>query len=481
MTRIATLYFAVVLAAGPMRGGQNLPSASSIDRLLVSQDYGGALAQTDLLLSRDAKNSHLWLARGIALRGLKRTADSLVAFKRGLAIEPDNLPALRGAAEAAFALHRAEAGSIIQELLRVDSENPVVHAMAGSLAFERGDCAETLTEFERAEPVISDNRVATLQFSKCLLVLGKAERALDLLSRLEAKEGETLVSYDLAYALFVAGRFEESSRKLEKLLNLQPEKGEFWNLLGADYGALGRTEDALNAYRNACERSPSQAGYYIDLARFAMEHSSSDAAIQVLNTAIERIPRSADLLTVRGSIYSYLGQNEKAEADFAIAQRVDPRSGTGVVGQSLHLRDKGKLAEAEALLRQELKKKPKDVEVKYFLAETLIKDGNPSSMKESRLLLQDVIKHRANDSNVLFALAKTYLADHDAQAALPLLLRARELDPQSAGILSRLLIVYRSLGRAQEVATAAADLRRLVDDNRDEDLRRNRFHIYAVR
>jgi Flp pilus assembly protein TadD len=151
------------------------------------------------------------------------------------------------------------------------------------------------------------------------------------------------------------------------------------------------------------------------------------------------------------------------------------------VGRSLHLRDQGKSAEAEALLRQELKKKPKDVEVKYFLAETLIKDGTPSSMKESRLLLQDVIKHRANDSNVLFALAKTYFADHDTKAALPLLLRARELDPQSAGILSRLVLVYRSLGRAQEAATTAADLRRLVDDNRNADLRRNRFYISAVR
>jgi Flp pilus assembly protein TadD len=212
-----------------------------------------------------------------------------------------------------------------------------------------------------------------------------------------------------------------------------------------------------------------------------MEHSSSDAAIQVLNTAIQRIPRSADLLTVRGSIYSSLGQDQKAEADFFLAESVDPRSGTGVVGRSLHLRDQAKSAEAEALLRQELKKKPKDVEVKYFLAETLIKDGTPSSMRESRLLLEDVIKHRANDPNVLFALAKTFLADHETKTALPLLLRARELDPRSPGILSRLVLIYRSLGMTQEAATAAADLRRLVDDNRDADLRQNRFYISAVR
>jgi tetratricopeptide (TPR) repeat protein len=463
-----------------MLGGQSLPSVSSVNRLLASSDYSGALAQADLLLRGDAKNSSLWFARGVALRGLNQTADSLIAFRQALLIEPDNLPALKGAAEAAFTLHRSEAGLILRQLLRLSPEDPVAHAMTGSLAFDRGDCVEALTHFERAKTVISTNRVGTLQFSKCLLVSGEPARAVDLLSSLETKEDE-LVSYDLAYALFAARRFEESSTKLERLLDLQPENGEFWNLLGADYRALGRTEDALNAYRNACERSPGQAGYYIDLARFAMEHSSSDAAIQVLNTAIHRIPRSAELLTVRGSIYSFLGKDHEAEADFAMAERVDPRSGTGVVGRSLQLRDRGKSAEAEALLRQELKKKPKDVEVKYFLAETLINDGTLSNMRESRLLLQDVIKHRPNDSNVLFALAKTFLADHETKSALPLLLRARELDPQSPGILSRLLKVYRSVGMNQEAATAASDLRRLVAENRDSDLRRNRFHISAIR
>ena len=477
--RILMLRLALVLAASVLAGGQSSPSRATVDGLLAAHNYPGALTQVDTLLAQQ-QTASLWLARGIALRGLKRTGESLAAFEHALSMEPRNLAALRGAAEAAFALHRDKARPLVQQLLQADPANPVGHAMAGSLAYERGDCAEVLTHFARAEPVVSSNRVGVLQFSDCLITAGKPARAVSLLERLETKEDDALVSYDLAYALFAAERFDESATTLEKLRDRQPDNAGLWNLLAADYGKLQRTEDALNAYRTACEKAPDEPGFYVDLARFAMEHSSTDAAIQVLNAGIHRIPRSAVLLTVRGSIYSFLGEDKKAEADFVLAEHVSPNSGMGTVGRSLHLRDQGRSLDATDLLRQELKKSPKDVVVKYFLAESLITNGSPPSMKEAQGLLQDVLKTRPDDSNVLLGLAKTFLAARDAKAALPLLLRAKHLDPESPTILSRLLQTYRDLGMQQQAMAAAGDLRHLVDENRSADLRRNRFHISAT-
>jgi predicted Zn-dependent protease len=476
--RVLMLRLALFLAASVLAGSQT-PSRATIDGLLAAHDYPGALTQVDSLLTQQ-QTASLWLARGIALRGLKRTGESLAAFEHALSMEPRNLAALRGAAEAAFALHKDKARPLVRQLLQADPANPVGHAMAGSLAYERGDCAEALTHFARAEPVVSSNRVGVLQFSDCLIIAGKPARAVSLLERLESKEDDALVSYDLAYALFAAERFDESTTVLEKLRDRQPDNAGLWNLLAANYSKLERIEDALNAYRTACEKAPEDTGFYVDLARFAMEHSSTDAAIQVLNTGILRIPRSAELLTVRGAIYSFLGDDKKAEADFALAEEVSPNSGMGTVGRSLHLRDQGKSLDATALLHQELKKSPKDALVKYFLAESLITNGSQPSMKEAQGLLQDVLKSRPNDPNVLLGLAKTFLAARDAKAALPLLLRAKHIDPESPTILSRLLQTYRELGMQQQAMTAASDLRRLVDENRNADLRRNRFHVFAT-
>ena len=147
---------------------------------------------------------------------------------------------------------------------------------------------------------------------------------------------------------------------------------------------MDRVQDALDAYREACDASPTVADYYIDLVYFMMEHSSEIAAIKVLDTAIQRIPDSSELLTIRGAVYSFSGDPGKAEKDFKRAEEVDPSSGFGVVGRSLSVRDQGKSSEAEAQLRDELKKQPNDVEAKYFLAEIIVDNDAAANHEEAR-------------------------------------------------------------------------------------------------
>jgi predicted Zn-dependent protease len=162
------------------------------------------------------------------------------------------------------------------------------------------------------------------------------------------------------------------------------------------------------------------------------------------------------------------------------AEKVDPSSGFGRVGRSLSLRDQGKSAEAEAQLRQELKKSPKNVKAKYFLAEMLVDSNTPSSLKEAQHLLEDVMKERPDDPNALLALSKTLMENRDPKAALPLLLHARRLDPKSASVLNRLLQDYRALGLKADAIEVANALRQTIDENRNAEARRNRFHITAV-
>ena len=91
-----------------------------------------------------------------------------------------------------------------------------------------------------------------------------------------------------------------------------------------------------------------------------------------------------------------------------------------------------------------------------------------------------MLKKRPNDPNVLLALGKTYLEDKNPKAALPLLIHAQQLDPQSASILNRLLQVYRLLGMKDEAIKAANELRQIVNEDREAEAHRNRFHIFAV-
>jgi predicted Zn-dependent protease len=453
---------------------------ATIGQLLGSHQYQNALSQTDALLTQDPRNPRLWLARGLALRGLHRAHESLDGFEHALALQPGNSLALEGAAEAAFALHDSKADTFVEELLKEDPSNVTAEAMAGSLAYESHDCDRAIQFFEASRDILKANANAGLQFSYCLILTGKAAKAVEVLQALQQKHDTEMISFDLAYALFLAGQYQESASELERLRGRGVGTAELWNLLGTDYGKLNRVPAALTAYRNACEKAPTIAGYYIDLARFAMEHSSTGAALKVLNAGIERIPKSAALITVRGSIYSFEGDTGRADADFALAESVDPTSGYGRVGRSLLLSDQGKAEDAETLLRNELEKHPNDTEVKYFLAQALLKTPSPQNNQQAQNLLNEVLRERPNDSSVLLALAKTHLVKHENQEALALLLHAREVDEKSAPILNRLLQAYRALGMKQEVASTASDLRRVVDQDRAADLLRNRFQITAT-
>lgn len=472
----------IALAALRIAGGQGQPAISlkTITQLLSAHDYADALSQADELLRGEPNNTALWMARGLALRGLSRTEDSLKAFNYVLKLEPKNRTALEGASEAAFSLHDATAKQLIARLLQSDPQNVVANAMAGSLAYEQGDCAASVTYLSIGMPALEGNTSATLQFSKCLVIQGDPNRAIEVLEQLQAHESDPTVSYDLAFALFSAGRYNDAEPLLESLKQRGLGDGDLLDLLAATYGKLDRVQDALDAYREACDKAPKETGYYIDLVNFLMEHSSELAAIKVLDTAIQRIPGSSELLTIRGSIYSFLGDPGKADADFKRAEEADPTSGFGRVGQSLSLRDQGKSSEAEAQLRDELRKRPNDVESKYFLAEILMNSDAASNRGEARRLLESLVKERPNDPNVFLLLSKVYVEGQNAKAALPLLLHARQLDPKSAAILGRLLQVYRALGLRDDAVKIGNELRQIIDENRNAEARRNRFHIAAA-
>jgi cytochrome c-type biogenesis protein CcmH/NrfG len=472
---ISLFWLAVQLSGAQTRD----PSLATIRASLERHEYQAALAQAGTLLQQQPQDARLWVAQGLALRGLQRTSESLDSFEHSLLLRPGNLMALEGAAEAAYTLQDPKAQTFIDGILTADPYSPVANAMAGSLAYERGDCARAITSFDAAGKVLEDNSIASLQLSHCLVLSGEAAKAVTVLQPLQQRENTRLVAFDLAYALFYAASYEQSAGVLEQLRKQGDDSPEVWDLLGADYNKLDRVPAALDAYRNACDKAPDVPGYYIDLARFAMEHSSTDAALKVLSTAITNIPHSAALLTVRGSIYSFAGDTTRAEADFESAETADPRSGYGGVGKSLLLSQEGKSSDGQQLLRIELKKKPNDNEIKYFLAEALSKDPTPSNNEEAEHLLTDVLKERPDDPGVLLALAKTHLVKQENRAALILLQHAREVDPDSAPILNHLLQTYRALGMRQESAAIAGQLRGIVDRDREVELRRNRFQIMA--
>ena len=125
--------------------------------------------------------------------------------------------------------------------------------------------------------------------------------------------------------LFALGRMEEAGQAYEQALKLVPGDAGTWNNLGAALDALGRTEEALGAFRRATEcELPSQTAF-VGKASIEIRLGRLDAAAATLDqlATLQRSP-SAPALALRSVLERRSGNGAQADALEEQARRLDP-------------------------------------------------------------------------------------------------------------------------------------------------------------
>jgi predicted Zn-dependent protease len=89
-----------------------------------------------------------------------------------------------------------------------------------------------------------------------------------------------------------------------------------------------------------------------------MVHESYRVCVDMLNAGLKRLPASATLYIVRCVLYIQLGQYDKSERDFARAEQLDPNAPAGTASRCMAALQQNNLPEAEATIRDRLKKQP---------------------------------------------------------------------------------------------------------------------------
>ncbi|MFN0110828.1 MAG: tetratricopeptide repeat protein, partial [Blastocatellia bacterium] len=137
-------------------------SFEQVRDLIRRGDFAMAVQACDEGLQKQPRDFQLWTMKGIALQGVGKNPESLVAFRRALALNPKFLPALQGAAQLEYQLRDPNCRKTLETLLQLRPE-PTVQAMLGALAFENKDCAATLKHYAAAgeaahQPIIKWQR-----------------------------------------------------------------------------------------------------------------------------------------------------------------------------------------------------------------------------------------------------------------------------------------------------------------------------------
>jgi predicted Zn-dependent protease len=139
-------------------------------------------------------------------------------------------------------------------------------------------------------------------------------------------------------SLTVAGKHQEASEILERLVALSPHNPLIWNDLGVAYEAAGRRDDALTALRRGYQADSTYPPILYNLGKFTLDRfmrlvndgelSQEEAgtllaeAIRFLNANLDRDTENIDAHYQLAVAYALGQDTERAQAHRAVARRL---------------------------------------------------------------------------------------------------------------------------------------------------------------
>lgn len=251
---------------------------------------------------------------------------------------------------AAFALSRAAetylladdlaaAQRAIEAALAANGDEPQAHYIAARVAVGRRDWKAALAAVERALTLRPQNRDVLELHSQVLRQLGERARA-------DAVAAE-------------ANRLNDDSRNWPDpwLGDLHARRVDpHWRLHQAlKAHAAKHSEHARELLFPVVVRHPEESEFALRLAAIEFETGHIDAAINVLQEALQRHPRSAELLALRGSCWLLKEDWPRAIDDLRNATTLSPQRSAYWVDLTFALRQTRDFVAAEAACEKALK------------------------------------------------------------------------------------------------------------------------------
>jgi tetratricopeptide (TPR) repeat protein len=135
------------------------PPVDEITALLRSKEFGKAVQLLRAPLQRSPQDPRLWTLQGMALTGEQRKSEALASFRHALALSPEYLPALEGAAQLEYETGGREAPALLQRVLKQLPQDPTTHAMLAVLAYKHNNCTAAVSQFEQSGALLESQPV----------------------------------------------------------------------------------------------------------------------------------------------------------------------------------------------------------------------------------------------------------------------------------------------------------------------------------
>jgi tetratricopeptide (TPR) repeat protein len=456
----------------------------SIQSALRSRNY-----EQGLQLARDAlisspSDARIWTLEAIALSGLGKPQEALAAYTKALTITPDYLAALEGAAEIDYQAGSTRAVSLLNRILKQRPHDPTVHGMLAVLAYKKHDCKDAVNHFREADPIISSQPKASVEFGACLMELNQSADAIPLFERLLALlPNNRGVRYDLALVQFLAQKPQDATVTLQPLMEQKNQDSDVLDLASSAYEAQGFTPRATELLHEAIVLAPRSPKYYLDFAALCLAHSSYQVGVDMLSTGIAYLPKSAPLYLARGILHIQGGQYDEGEADFEVADHLDPTQAFSSEAIGITEVQESNLDEALKTVRLRLRDHPDDAFLHYLLAEILEQRGAPAGSPEFNQAVAaalQALRLRPDLTAGHDMLGGLYLKSGQIQQATEQCRLALKADPSDQNALYHLIQALRKAGKTQETPDLLKRLAVLRAAARNAEASQNRYKLVEL-
>jgi tetratricopeptide (TPR) repeat protein len=345
------------------------------------------------LITTGSSSEHVQTAR-IALARMylsKRNfdpADTLAA--EILRDDPHNVSALK--LRASIRLERAQLDAAIADLLDALNYQPRSTELMSLLAtaYERSGLIE-LADKQLADATKTsdfDTKLG-LEYVSFLERRGSIARAEDILVGLNKRRPNNLqVLSALAQVRLARQNWIGAQEIAESIRRIGNDAGTADQILGAALIGRNKYDDAIAAFRNACNAAPTAAQPMDALVGAFLKANKKDQAIIFLKSVLVKNPGNANALVLLGSIQLTSGVADQALKSFSAAVKAQPTDIVGYQALADFYLGQKNYDEAIKVVRTGIQQQPDMMALHLILASALERKGDyETAISEYELML----------------------------------------------------------------------------------------------
>ncbi|HZG00687.1 MAG TPA: tetratricopeptide repeat protein, partial [Chitinophagales bacterium] len=155
-------------------------------------------------------------------------------------------------------------------------------------------------------------------------------------------------------------RYPEMFQKFDRALEVIPENIELRMKLADSYYTVKDYARMEEQCRAVIAINPAFAKAYFNMALVRAEQKQTDAALQLMQTAVDKSPSNADAFYYRGLINKTLGRNDAALKDFQHTASLNPDHSNAYMEQGMLFGNMGRYADALAAADRYVQLNPSD-------------------------------------------------------------------------------------------------------------------------